>query len=280
MSRLKKDGIYVIGRFVVFKDTMLYDFDNNKYAIKQLNGKPLTKGPEKWVDAYSEFVWDYNIAGARAVAAAGVDEIQFDYIRFPDLKGSSFGNSKYDFQKKGQTQREALLSFLKKARERLSVPISIDLFGFQAVYKFGRWIGQDITEMAAQVDAVSPMFYPSHYSGGYAEGYKNKQIYYTILLSCKRAQELLNGSILRPYIQAFYYKDNKDNYCVDYIGWELDGIKDSHTSDYIFWNDLSEYVILVKGMRQYLGDKQLPTSTGIKAILPKKKPYSSILEKK
>jgi hypothetical protein len=279
MARLHKDGIYVIGRQVVFKDSYLYDYDKHKYAVKHLDGSPLRKGPEKWVDAYSEFVWDYNIAAARAIAAAGVDEIQFDYIRFPDLKKNVLKNSHYDFQKKGQTMREALLSFLKKAQAKLVVPISIDLFGYQAVYKFGRWIGQDITEMAAQVDVVSPMFYPSHYGGGYAAGYPGKEIYYTIKLSCKRAQELLNGAILRPYIQAFYYKDNADNYCVDYIGWELDGLKDSHTNDFIFWNDLHEYVILVKGMRQYLGDKKLPTAAGIRAALPQKKRFSSILEK-
>jgi hypothetical protein len=278
VARLHADGIYVIGRLVTFKDDYMYDFENHKYAVKLIDGRPLSKGPEKWADPFSEFVWDYNIACARAVADSGVDEIQFDYIRQPDLRGFNYDNVHYTFQKKGQLAREAIASFLKKARQSLNVPISIDVFGYQAVYKFGRWIGQDITEMSAQVDAVSPMFYPSHYSGGYAANYGDKRIYYTIYLSCKRAIELVGGAHLRPYIQGFYYRDNSDGYCVDYIGWELDGVKKAGATDYIFWNDLSEYVILVKGMRQYLGDKVLPTSTEIKANLPKKLNYESIIE--
>jgi hypothetical protein len=278
VAKLHADGIYVIGRMVVFKDSYLYDYENHKYAVKVVGGAPLTKGPEKWVDPFSEFAWDYNIACARAAEASGVDEIQFDYIRLPDLKGDAFGRARYDFQKKGQLAREALVSFLKKARSQLKAPISIDLFGYQAVYKFGRWIGQDITEMAAQVDAVSPMFYPSHYSGGYAANYGDQRIYYTIYLSCKRALELIGNAHLRPYVQGFYYRNNEDDYCVDYIGWEMNGLKASGTADFIFWNDLSEYVILVKGMRRYLGDKVLPTSTEIKKDLPKKMTYESIIE--
>jgi len=278
VDKLHADGIYVVGRMVTFKDGYLYDYENHKYAVKLDNGRPLTKGPEKWVDPYSEFAWDYNIACAKAVEAAGVDEIQFDYIRLPDLKGNLSDRARYDYRRKGQLRREAIVSFLKKAHGELTAPISIDIFGYEAVYKFGRWIGQDITEMASWVDAVSPMFYPSHYSGGYAANYGDRRIYYTIYLSCKRAQELIGGAHLRPYIQAFYYKDNADNYSVDYIGWELDGLKDSGTADYIFWNDLSEYVILVKGMRKYLGDKVLPTSTQIKKDLPRKLNYESIIE--
>lgn len=279
IEKLKKDGIYVIARQVCFKDDKVYVYQDHKYAVKNLGGFPFHKGPEKWVDGFSEFVWDYNIAVARELEKSGADEIQFDYIRFPDIRGEN-DNRKFDFRKEHQLMREALASFLKKARAALSVPVSIDLFGYNAIYQWGEWIGQDVSELSRYVDVISPMFYPSHYTGGYAAGYGPKRIYYTIYLSCKRSKELAGGVHLRPYIQAFYYKDNSDGYCVDYIGWELDGIKNSGTRDYIFWNDLSEYTILIRGLRKYYGMGEGPVPAEIKASIPKKLPFDAMLEKK
>lgn len=278
IKRLRADGIYVIARQVCFKDDKVYDFLGGKYAVKNPAGRPFRKGPEKWVDGFSEFVWDYNIAVARELEKAGADEVQFDYIRFPDVRGEA-DNRRFDFKKEHQTMREALVSFLKKARASLDVPISVDLFGYTAIYQWGDWIGQDMSELTRYVDVVSPMFYPSHYTGGYAAGYGDRRIYYTIYLSCKRAIELSGGAHLRPYIQAFYYKDNSDNYCVDYIGWELDGLRDSGVKDYIFWNDLSEYTILLRGVRKYRGMGEGPVPPEIKACVPKKLPFSTMVER-
>ncbi|MBP7738335.1 MAG: hypothetical protein KA369_20340 [Spirochaetes bacterium] len=278
IKRLRSDGIYVIARQVCFKDEKVYRYQNNKYAVKNPGGFPFHKGPEKWVDGFSEFVWDYNIAVARELEKAGVDEVQFDYIRFPDVRGEA-DNRRFDFRKEHQTMREALASFLVKARAALSVPTSIDLFGYNAIYQWGEWIGHDVSELSRHVDAISPMFYPSHYTGGYAAGYGDRRIYYTIYLSCKRARELAGGALLRPYIQAFYYKDNADKYCVDYIGWELDGLKNSGVKDYIFWNDLSEYTILIRGLRKYRGEGEGPVPPEIRAAVPKKLPFDAMVEK-
>lgn len=279
IRRLKSDGIYVIARQVCFKDDKVYDFANHKYAVKNAAGFPFHKGPEKWVDGFSEFVWDYNIAVAKEIERAGVDEIQFDYIRFPDIRGEN-DNRTFDFRKESQSMREALISFLKKARRALRVPISIDIFGYTAIYQWGDWIGQDVTELSRYVDVISPMFYPSHYTGGYAAGYGAKRIFYTIYLSCKRARELSGSVIIRPYIQAFYYKDNSDGYCVDYIGWELDGLAKSGMKDYIFWNDLSEYTILIRGLRKYRGTGEGPVPPAVRDYIPKKLPFDSMVEMK
>ncbi len=278
IRKLQSDGIYVIARQVCVKDDKVYQYRNNKYAVKNPGGFPFHKGPEKWVDGFSEFVWDYNIAVAKELEKAGVDEIQFDYIRFPDVRGET-DNRRFDFQKKDQTMREALASFLIKARAALSAPISIDLFGYNAIYQWGEWIGHDVSELSRYVDAISPMFYPSHYTGGYAASYGDRRIYYTIYLSCKRTRELAEGVHLRPYIQAFYYKDNADKYCVDYIGWELDGLKNSFVTDYIFWNDLSEYTILIRGLRKYRGMGEGPVPPEIRASIPKKLPFDTMVEK-
>jgi hypothetical protein len=278
IRRLRKDGIYVIARQVCFQDEKLYAYRDGTYAVKNLAGAPYRKGPEKWVDAFSEFVWDYNIAAAREFEKAGVDEIQFDYIRFPDIRGERDGR-RFDHRRDHQTMREALASFLKKARERIGVPISVDLFGFNAIYQWGEWIGQDIGELSRYVDVISPMFYPSHYTGGYAAGYGERRIFYTIYLSCTRAKELAPGVHLRPYIQAFYYRENQDNYGVDYIGWELEGLKRAGCDDFIFWNDLSEYTILIRGLRKYRGVDGGTLPAELRSSIPRKLPFSDMVER-
>ena len=40
-----------------------------------------------WTDPFRKEVWDYNIALALEAAEHGFDEIQFDYVRFPDARG-------------------------------------------------------------------------------------------------------------------------------------------------------------------------------------------------
>jgi hypothetical protein len=278
IKRLRSDGIYVIARQVCFKDEKLYGFRDNRYAVKSPEGTPFRKGPEKWVDAYSEFVRDYNIAAARAIERAGVDEVQFDYIRFPDVKGA-LDTRRFDFKREHQTMREALASFLKKARKSVRIPIAIDLFGYTAINHWGEWIGQDVSELSRYVDVLSPMFYPSHYTGGYAQGYGTRRIFYTVYLSCKRARELSGGVILRPYIQAFYYKDNSDGYCPDYIGMELDAVKKSGLSGYIFWNDLTEYAVLIRGLRKYRGLGDGPVPVNVRSLIPKKLPFREMVVK-
>jgi hypothetical protein len=278
IKQLRNDGIYVIARQVCFKDEKLYGFRDHRYAVKSAAGTPFRKGPEKWVDAYSEFVRDYNIAAARGIERAGADEVQFDYVRFPDVKGAR-DSRRFDFRREGQTMREALASFLKKARESVRIPIAIDLFGYTAINHWGEWIGQDVSELSRYVDVLSPMFYPSHYTGGYAEGYGARRIFYTVYLSCKRARELSGGVILRPYIQAFYYKDNSDGYCPEYIGMELDAVKKSGLGGYMFWNDLSEYTVLIRGLRKYRGLGDWPVPVNIKSLVPNKLPFKEMVEK-
>ena len=38
-----------------------------------------------WVNPYDKRVWDYNIAIAREALDMGFHEVQWDYVRFPDV---------------------------------------------------------------------------------------------------------------------------------------------------------------------------------------------------
>jgi len=135
LEKAKANDIYVIARIVVFKDPMLYRFSDSSYAIwdskKQAPWGNLTKQIDKdsgeenfvqrefWVDPFSEFVWSYNVAIAQELQSLGVNEIQFDYIRFPsdgDMSAVQFRS-----KRPGMSKIDALESFMRVAREKIFI---------------------------------------------------------------------------------------------------------------------------------------------------------------
>jgi hypothetical protein len=90
MKPLKERSIYTIARIVVFKDSPLA-LARHDLAVKTPGGEIWHDREElAWVDPFQEEVWDYNIDIAVEAAQHGFDEIQFDYVRFPDATGLQF----------------------------------------------------------------------------------------------------------------------------------------------------------------------------------------------
>ena len=78
-------------------------------------------------------VVEYNLALAGELARAGVDEIQFDYVRFPT--NGWRGDWQGDLEATALRRREVVSSFLAAARDTLDpyrVKISADLYGIMA----------------------------------------------------------------------------------------------------------------------------------------------------
>lgn len=99
LEELEEKGIYPIARVVVFKDSLLAEkrpelsFTQNGQVWK--NGKG-----EAFVNPFMEEVWDYNVELAKVAAEMGFEEIQFDYVRFPEGFDSrddilEYGQGKY-----------------------------------------------------------------------------------------------------------------------------------------------------------------------------------------
>ena len=88
-TNLKSKGIYLIARVVVFKDDLLAAA-HPQWAIRTAGGG-LWKDREglAWIDPSRREAWDFTLSVAEEAAAAGFDEIQFDYVRFPDTGGLS-----------------------------------------------------------------------------------------------------------------------------------------------------------------------------------------------
>ena len=131
---LKSQGIYVIARIALFQDILLYE-KNPKYAIhsKSTGGLWYSGCKEKWLDPTNREVQDYNIGLAIEMAEKGVDEVQFDYVRFPTGGNTEDAIFAYSF---GKMSREAAIEhFLARARAELNkrnTNLSVDIFGVVA----------------------------------------------------------------------------------------------------------------------------------------------------
>lgn len=168
VRRFHDRGAYVIVRIAAFQDHHLSQ-RRPDLAILDAQGTPwrddLRLG---WVDPASREVWDYLVEIGRAAAAAGVDELNFDYIRFPsdgDLSGL-----RYPFYDAVGDRRLVIRRFfehLTTALRPTGAVLSADLFGMVTIASGDLGIGQTLEDALLYFDVVAPMVYPSHYSTGF-----------------------------------------------------------------------------------------------------------------
>ena len=263
LEKAKKNNIYVIGRIVVFKDPVLYKYSNSAYSIwdfkkeapwgnymKQTDadtGEVTWVQREFWVDPYSEFVWRYNIAIAEELQSLGIDEVQFDYIRFPS--DGDLSTAQYRSRRPGMTKIDALESFMRVAREKIFIPISTDLYGFNSWYRMGNWIGQNIEMLADYVDVISPMYYPSHFPSSFMNNMEYlERAKYIYSEGTRRARIITeNRSLIRPYVQAFLIgKELKMEYeeYTSYLDLQIEGVEEAGGSGYTMWNNSNRYYMV------------------------------------
>ena len=249
----RRHGMYVIARIAVFRDHLLYEKDPSSRIKSKSTGRDWNPGnKEKWCDPTNSRVQEYNISLACELADSGVDEIQFDYIRFPtvgDQKDAGYAWSGGKMEKTG-----AVAAFLKNAHSRLRARncfLSIDIFG---VVAWGKNIdiektGQQISLLAANCDVISPMLYPSHFNDkfdGFAK--PGDHPYHFIMKGCIKVRELAGNSrvIVRPWLQAFAWRVSRYN--AAYIVEQVKGSFDSGSYGYLFWNASNKYDEVIQGM--------------------------------
>ena len=90
---LRPQNMHAIARIAIFRDERLVTHTPNSQSSPARQGSWRENGKLVWTDPSNPKVQEYNIALARHVAQLGVDEVQFDYVRFPaegDQKDAAF----------------------------------------------------------------------------------------------------------------------------------------------------------------------------------------------
>lgn len=267
-------GFYVIGRIVVFKDEKLFRAEERRLAAwdkvsntswgnffretDEESGETRLVQREFWVDPFARDVWRYNRDIAEELQEKGIDEIQFDYIRFPS--DGDLSRIEYRHRRPGMTRINALESFFRVVRERIDIPISTDLFGFNAYYRMGNWIGQNIDMVADYVDVISPMYYPSHFPSSFMSDTAYLERAYEIYREGTRRAASIVGerAVIRPYVQAFLLRPEfwmeKEDY-QEYLMRQLEGAYRAETSGFTLWNMANNFYMLRQPLMPLLEER-------------------------
>jgi hypothetical protein len=243
LDRLHRDNVYAIARIVVFKDDPLATARPD-LAVKRAGGA-IFRDRERlaWTDPFNTEVWDYNISIALEAARLGFDEIQFDYVRFPDAPGLKFSKPINSMA----ARLGAISGFLTEARRRLTpynVFLAADIFGYVTWNLDDTHIGQRLEELAPIVDYVSPMLYPSCFQFG-IPGYRNPVAhpYEIVFLSLQNARERGIPSIrFRPWLQAFrdYAFDHRE-FTGTAIRAQISAAEKFGSDGWMLWNPRNQY---------------------------------------
>jgi len=244
VQSLHASGIYAIARIVVFKDDPLANA-KPELAVKLHNGR-LYRDRERlaWTDPFRREVWDYNVSIAVEAARAGFDEIQFDYLRFPD-SSQSLRLAKPATR---ASRVEAITGFVAEARRRLTpynVYIAVDFFGYVCWNLDDTGIGQQLAELAQSADYLSPMLYPSGFQFG-IPGYKNpvSHPYEIVYRSLERARERIGvpAKRFRPWLQAFKdYAFDRRIFDADEVAAQIRAVRDFGSDGWMLWNAHNTY---------------------------------------
>lgn len=210
IDKIKEAGIYVIGRIVVFNDVH-YGADHPEDCISSSASSRL------WPSAYSRGAWEYNVELAKeAVLTMGFNEIQFDYVRFPEdsynmsIKGNTDFKNKY-----GEEKAEAVQNFLFYATDQIhkvGAYLSVDVFGECSGSASSAYVtayGQYWPAISNIVDAISSMPYTDHFTN-YGDNSKSeywtnayKTVYNWALGAAKRQTEIPTPAVARTWITAY-----------------------------------------------------------------------------
>ena len=259
VQKLKDAGYYLIGRITVFNDAHLAA-DHPEQVICDLSGTPLQISHMYWPSAYDRTVWQYKVDLALEAAALGFNEIQFDYIRFPDGAYNYEKAGTIDYRNTyGESKAQAVQRFLLYAAERLhgaGYYLSGDVFG-ECANPYVTACGQYWPAISAAVDAISGMPYPDHYS---ARGdYKPwEHPYDTVHMfgaaAAERQTETASPGAVRTWIQAYNALwEPYNTYGEAEVAAEVKALRDTGcTGGFMTWNggsDINKYQSIIGALR-------------------------------
>ena len=248
IQKLKDNGFYVIGRITVFKDSYFVNDHPEVAIVDNSTGAPFNHNGSYWPSAFQRLVWEFNVELAReAVIEMGFNEIQFDYVRFPDRTLNLEKNNVINMNNTyNEEKAEALQAFLMYARDELhalNVYISADVFG-ECAHNYVTSYGQYWPAISNIVDVISGMPYPDHFG---AHEYGIEEVVWTVpykLLNvwggfvAEKQKTIPSPAKVRTWIQT--YNTVRSPYVVydaNKLSEQINALYDNGLSDgYMTWN--------------------------------------------
>lgn len=247
VRKLKDAGYYVIGRITAFNDHNLAT-DLPECVVADLDGNPLKIGGMYWPSVYSRDVWQYKVDLAlEAARTMGFNEIQFDYVRFPDGTWGYDEAGTIDYRNTNdESKAQAVQRFLQYAADRLheaGVYVSADVFG-ECAEKYVTAYGQYWAAISGVVDAISAMPYPDHYSASgswlpWEHPYETMKTFGE--KAAARQQETPSPAAVRTWIQCYNaIREPYNTYGPNEVAAQIRALTETgNTGSYMTWNAAS-----------------------------------------
>lgn len=257
VNKIHAADMMATARIVAFHNSRAAGADSSFCPKDSLNHRWVeipSKGPQ-WLDPSLAVVQNDLFKLIDIVVKAGVDEIQFDYIRFPTQ--GNISKAIFEFQSENnrqvfrdstyiiQTKMDIIEDFLKKLDKRYKgskVNFTADIFAIVS-WQNQRDIeatGQDIHRMSKYLDVIHPMIYSSHFDNGF--GYRkdvHNEPYDIIFKGIKRTKSKLTpGCKVVPYIQANSWQVN---YKKEYIAAQVAACREAGADGFLLWNATINY---------------------------------------
>jgi hypothetical protein len=229
-------GLYVIGRIVLFNDPITAVAKPELAVWDTATDSPYEANGQFFLDPTDPDARQYGIDLAVEACASGIDEIQFDYVRFPDSRRDS---AKFDGGVSPEVRTSTISTFLHDAVAAirpLGCAVAADIFGYLTTAPDDGGIGQRWEEIAGVVDVVSPMLYPSHYHEeffGFPSAENPGEVVDQALAD---AFERLEAQVVvRPWLQDFLYEPEQVR---DQIA-----VVESYGLGWMLWNAASQVTV-------------------------------------
>lgn len=255
---LEEKQVYPIARVVVFKDSNLA---NAKPELSFVEGSTVWKNGrgESFVNPFMKEVWDHNVAIAIEAAKMGFQEVQFDYVRFPEgfetrSDSLKYGKGDYATSKDDDVQLRvhAVTDFVAYAREKLKpydVKVSVDIFGYAATLPEAPGIGQNFGKISENVDVISSMIYPSHWTSYFGIAKPDLEPYRLVQEYAKAENATLgkleSPPISRPWLQDFTASylgaGNYKKYGAAEVEAQIRALSEAGIKEYLLWNAGNRY---------------------------------------
>lgn len=254
MRTLEEHEIYPIARVVVFKDTVLANM-RPEWSFIEPNGEVYANNRgESYVNPFVKEVWDYNVDIAKKAAELGFREIQFDYVRFAEgfeLRDEDLDYTQGDYadldMSNTRKRVEAVTDFVAYAREELQpydVDVSVDIFGYAVTVEETPGIGQNFSMISENVDVISSMIYPSHWTSHFGLDEPDREPYALVDAYSKLENEVLgaldNPPVSRPWIQDFsapwLYSGPTFEYGPAEVEAQILALNENGINEFLLWN--------------------------------------------
>ncbi len=227
-ARAEQEDLYLIGRLVVFSDPTAAIRKPSMAVWDSAANAPYQANDQYFLDPTDPEAQAYGLSLAKEVCEMGVDEVQFDYVRFPDRRTEA---ATFDQGVSLEVRTSTIADFLHQAVASLhpmGCAVAADVFGFTTSATDDGGIGQRWEDVTGIVDVASPMVYPSHYTAGwYGFDTPNDHPGPMVTRAIEDGMDRLpRNVVVRPWLQDFGYSADQVRAQIEVaegfgLGWML-----------------------------------------------------------